>query len=135
MNKYGFDEGAWEAAKKEVRAKLVELARRRGRIPYSELVKLSWTVGLWRCECLLLVVLPLLWIVLGGQLRGSCDACSLTPMRGVKRGELGGLGHRFSWVEVGVDLECVLFLINAVASRPTGSYSYPCVSRRGDSSI
>ena len=38
MNKYGFDDAAWEAAKQEARAKLVEIARQRGRIPYSELV-------------------------------------------------------------------------------------------------
>jgi len=38
MNKYGFDESDWETAKREAREKLVEVARLRGRIPYSELV-------------------------------------------------------------------------------------------------
>lgn len=38
MNKYGFSKPAWEAAKKEARTKLIEVARQRGRIPYSELV-------------------------------------------------------------------------------------------------
>ena len=38
MTKFGFDEADWEAAKDEAREVLVEVARRRGRIPYSELV-------------------------------------------------------------------------------------------------
>ncbi len=39
MAKYGFPEAQWEAAKAEVKAVLVERAKLRGMIPYSDLVK------------------------------------------------------------------------------------------------
>ena len=39
MTKYGFDESAWESAKNEVKKILIERARLRGMIPYSELVR------------------------------------------------------------------------------------------------
>ena len=37
--KYGFQKTQWELAKQEARAVLVECAKRRGTIPYSELVR------------------------------------------------------------------------------------------------
>ena len=39
LNDYGFSGPEWEAAKKEARAILIEVARRKGRIAYSELAK------------------------------------------------------------------------------------------------
>jgi hypothetical protein len=38
VNKYGFEESAWEAAKNEAREILVRLAGQRARIPYSDLM-------------------------------------------------------------------------------------------------
>jgi hypothetical protein len=38
MNKYGFSESDWDAARNEARDILIGRARQRGRIPYSELV-------------------------------------------------------------------------------------------------
>ena len=38
MNKYGFDEAAWQAAKQEARDKLIQVARRGDTIAYSDLV-------------------------------------------------------------------------------------------------
>jgi len=37
LNDYGFTGSAWEAAKKEATEILIEVARRKGRIAYSEL--------------------------------------------------------------------------------------------------
>ena len=39
MAKHGFPEAQWEAAKAEVKAALVERAKLRGTIPYSDLAK------------------------------------------------------------------------------------------------
>ena len=39
MTKYGFDDSAWESAKNEVKKVLIERAKLRGSIPYSELVR------------------------------------------------------------------------------------------------
>lgn len=44
--KYGFEPGEWEAAKGEMRAALVERAKVRGMIPYSELVEKITTIEL-----------------------------------------------------------------------------------------
>ena len=38
LNKYGFASPAWDAAKNEAKSILIEVARRKGRIAYSELV-------------------------------------------------------------------------------------------------
>jgi len=38
MNKYGFHESAWEAAKREARRQLIRVARQRDTIAYSDLV-------------------------------------------------------------------------------------------------
>jgi hypothetical protein len=38
MTKYDFDDSAWESAKNEVRKILIQRAKLRGMIPYSELV-------------------------------------------------------------------------------------------------
>lgn len=39
LNKYGFKDENWEAAKAEAKEVLIEVARRKGRIAYSELVR------------------------------------------------------------------------------------------------
>lgn len=39
MTKYGFDYSAWELAKEEVKSLLIERAKLRGMIPYSDLVR------------------------------------------------------------------------------------------------
>jgi len=44
--KYGYDLGEWEAAKAEMREALVERAKVRGMIPYSELVEEITTIEL-----------------------------------------------------------------------------------------
>lgn len=38
LNQYGFEGPQWEAAKQQAKDRLIEVARRRGRIAYSELV-------------------------------------------------------------------------------------------------
>ena len=39
MNKYGFDEAAWEVAKLQARTTCIKVARARGNIAYSDLVQ------------------------------------------------------------------------------------------------
>lgn len=46
LNKYGYADSDWEAAKNEAKSKLIEVARRKGRIAYSELVECIQSINI-----------------------------------------------------------------------------------------